>query len=320
MLQKLKDQSIQYLKNTYDCIKQRCYNANNPAYKNYGERGINIASEWKNNRKKFTEDILSTIGHRTSKIHQLDRIDVNRNYEPGNLRWSTPEENNKNKRNNNLIKIGKETRTLTEWAKKSRISQSTILWRVKNNWTENKWLEPIKKNKKVFDELNLRAIYDNIKDRCYNPKSSIYKNYGGRGINMHQEWICDYKKFKKDIVNSIGARPSLNNQLDRINNNGNYELTNLKWSTPKENCRNKRNNNNISINGEIKTLVEWSEISGVKRSTIKKRLQLGYSEKDLLLPNLQKRFGKQQIQNIKKLNKQQLQRGKRYLGVELQQM
>lgn len=80
-----------------------------------------------------------------------------------------------------------------------------------------------------------------IKSRCYNPKCKTYKNYGGRGIKMLDEWIKSPKKFIEYIEKNLGDRPK-GYTIDRINNMLGYFPNNLKWSSAKEQSRNKRNN------------------------------------------------------------------------------
>lgn len=75
-------------------MKKRCLNPNHPAYKNYGGRGITIHAEWQNNFVAF----LAEIGMRPSSGYSLDRIDNNRGYEPGNIRWSDAMTQNRNRR------------------------------------------------------------------------------------------------------------------------------------------------------------------------------------------------------------------------------
>lgn len=72
--------------------------------------------------------------------------------------------------------------------------------------------------------------------RCINPNSSSYHNYGGRGIKVCEEW----RKFE-NFYADMGPRPK-GLVLDRINNDGNYEPSNCRWTTQQENCLNKRNN------------------------------------------------------------------------------
>ena len=74
-----------------------------------------------------------------------------------------------------------------------------------------------------------------IKQRCYNKNSQGYKNYGARGINMCNSWFNSFENFFQDM----GQKPK-GLQIDRINNDGNYEPNNCRWVTPKENAANKR--------------------------------------------------------------------------------
>jgi len=72
-------------------------------------------------------------------------------------------------------------------------------------------------------------------DRCINIENVRFKDYGGRGIRVCESWLESFENFHKDM----GDRPE-GMSLDRINNNGNYEASNCKWSTPKEQAKNRR--------------------------------------------------------------------------------
>ena len=115
----------------------------------------------------------------------------------------------------------------------------------------------------MFDDKTYRAWWC-AKRRCENPKNSAYSNYGGKGIKMH--W-----KTYKSFVSDMGYTP-LKKTLDRINNNGHYELKNCRWCSHKENMRNRRNNNRITIRGVTKILVEWAEFAGIKHRCLWMRL------------------------------------------------
>ena len=107
----------------------------------------------------------------------------------------------------------------------------------------------------------------NMKTRCYNINGKYYSRYGGRGIKVCDQWMT-FEGFLKDMHSSY--KDGL--QLDRINNDGNYEPSNCRWADSKTQCRNRHNNTWLTLNGETKTLAEWTEISGLKSSTFRQRL------------------------------------------------
>lgn len=115
----------------------------------------------------------------------------------------------------------------------------------------------------------LRSKWRFMIQRCENPKSVSYKNYGGRGIKVCDEWH-DLNTFAKWAFEN--GYQEVNNKheytIDRIDVNGNYEPSNCRFVNMKKQCRNKRYNHLITYNSETKTLAEWSELTGINRSTI----------------------------------------------------
>lgn len=116
----------------------------------------------------------------------------------------------------------------------------------------------------------LYTIWKGMRERCNTPTCSIYHNYGGRGIKICDEWN-DFSVFKKWALEN-GYNDNLT--IDRIDVNGNYEPTNCKWSTPKEQANNRRSSHYLTIDGITHTISEWSEISGIKASTIQARINV----------------------------------------------
>jgi hypothetical protein len=139
-------QSETYLYRIWTLIIQRCRNPNNPAYPRYGGRGITICDQW---RESF-EEFASSIGDRPSPTHSIDRINNDGNYEPGNVRWATKEEQGNNSRKNHLLAFQGVTRTISQWEKETGIPQKRILARIaQQGWSVERALttppRPIKR-------------------------------------------------------------------------------------------------------------------------------------------------------------------------------
>jgi len=121
-----------------------------------------------------------------------------------------------------------------------------------------------------FSNSRIERIYYGIKSRCYNPNQESYTRYGARGIEMCEEWFGDPSKFYEWAVNN-GYDDSLS--IERIDVDGDYEPSNCKWATRKEQARNKSNNIMITINNETKCLKDWSNKIDVPYSTLTKTIR-----------------------------------------------
>lgn len=140
-----------------------------------------------------------------------------------------------------------------------------------------------KRNKKHglrYEPLYL--VFDSMKSRCYNPKDSSYNRYGGRGINICDEWLNDFSSFYHwSIIN--GWQKGL--QIDRINNDGNYKPENCRFVTPKENCNNKSNNVFLEYKDVKKPILIWCKEFNINFVTLSDRLKSGWTvEKALETP------------------------------------
>ena len=109
-----------------------------------------------------------------------------------------------------------------------------------------------------------------MKNRCNSPNSDNYKRYGYRGIKVCDEWNNSFKSFKTWAL-ANGYDDNLT--LDRKDNNGNYEPDNCRWITLIEQQKNR--SNSTIFNGKVTTLTELSQLTGIPRTTLSKRLRKG---------------------------------------------
>ena len=120
----------------------------------------------------------------------------------------------------------------------------------------------------------LFSVWNGMKQRCFNSNWYAYKDYGGRGISVTDEWKDDFLCFYHWAMNN-GYRQGLT--LDRIDNSKGYSPDNCRWVTIKEQSNNRRSNRNITYKGQTKTLTQWSEELGMSFFTLRDRLNNGWS-------------------------------------------
>lgn len=125
----------------------------------------------------------------------------------------------------------------------------------------------------------LYNIYAEMKRRCNDPNREAYPRYGGRGINICKEWMDEFKTFY-DWAISNGYQEGL--QIDRKDNDGNYDPGNCRWVTATENNNNRRDNVKITINGEDHSIAEWERIYGFKHGRLNAAIKRGADIKQYL--------------------------------------
>lgn len=115
-------------------------------------------------------------------------------------------------------------------------------------------------------------IWQQMNQRCNNEKHHAWKDYGGRGIRVCERW-----RFFELFIADMGQRPTSAHTLDRYpDNNGNYEPGNCRWATRKEQARNRRTNRLVEVDGVVRPLIEWAEMSDIVPETIAHRLGSGH--------------------------------------------
>lgn len=109
-------------------------------------------------------------------------------------------------------------------------------------------------------------IWAGMINRCLNPNSKSYRDYGGRGITVCDRW----QSFDNFLVDMGEPAPTLS--IERRDNNGNYCPANCFWATSKEQCNNKRGNHLITYNGETGTMKQMAAKHGINYSTLRSRI------------------------------------------------
>lgn len=122
-------------------------------------------------------------------------------------------------------------------------------------------------------------IWGAMLQRCSNPQNKSYPDYGGRGILVAPRW----RKFEA-FLEDMGRRPSLALTIERINNDGHYELGNCRWATRSAQNRNKRSARLLTIYGRTQNLIDWANETGLHRTLIASRLNRGWSASRAVTP------------------------------------
>ena len=124
----------------------------------------------------------------------------------------------------------------------------------------------------VYKTKEYRAWVE-MKRRCYNSNRPNYKLYGARGITVCDRWRNSFSLFLTDM----GFAPSKLHTLDRIDTNGHYEPSNVRWATAQEQSNNTRRNCMATVGDVTKSTADWSRETGIRSATIRHRLRKGMS-------------------------------------------
>ncbi len=120
-----------------------------------------------------------------------------------------------------------------------------------------------------------------MKRRCFETSNPSFSRYGGRGITVCERWL-KFENFVEDM-----GQPPTGMSLHRIDNDGNYEPSNVKWASFKEQSNHRNDNRQISFQGETLTVTEWANEKGLSASTLFGRLERGWAvERALTTPTM----------------------------------
>ena len=196
-----------------------------------------------------------------------------------------------------------------EWAKDKTFCSynCAATYNTKQKWKNSSYREMMSENMKRRwitnrDELvnksrtykhglshsRLDRILNGMIMRCHNPNRKEYKNYGGRGITVCDEWRTNRQSFYEWALNN-GYSDVLT--INRIDNNKGYCPENCKWVTMEVQRRNKRTNVLLTLNGKTKIMADFAREYGLNPDTVQRRLKLGWStEKALLTPVIKRKI------------------------------
>lgn len=128
-------------------------------------------------------------------------------------------------------------------------------------------------DKKVIPK-RLMNIFTGMRKRCYNTNRQGYKNYGGRGIKICDDWLANRQSFYDWALNN-GYKDNLT--IDRIDNNGNYSPDNCRWISREEQGYNKTTTHYLTYGGVRKSLIEWAKELNIDYDVFRSRVKLGWS-------------------------------------------
>lgn len=116
--------------------------------------------------------------------------------------------------------------------------------------------------------------YTDMKRRCYDPTRKDYKNYGGRGIVVQKDWLEGTAELSgfSCFVRDLGIRPSIDYQLDRKDDNGDYTKDNCHWVTRSKNMRNRQDTVKVIYKGKEYVLIDLCEQQGISYSKVYQRI------------------------------------------------
>jgi hypothetical protein len=118
----------------------------------------------------------------------------------------------------------------------------------------------------------LHHIWNGMKQRCSNPNVISYKYYGAKGVSVCEEW----QNFTNFCAWALANGYEDNLTLDRKNSSGNYEPSNCRWATNKEQQNNTSYNRLITLHGETHNITQWADIIGVPKTTLYNRMRRGW--------------------------------------------
>jgi hypothetical protein len=189
-------------------MRTRCNKEYCDHFKDYGGRGIKVCSEWDNLNDGFQNFYEWSMSNGYSNDLTIDRVDNDGDYKPGNCRWVTQYEQNRNKRNNHYLDIDGERKIITDIAKENGLHPSTLKGRLDNGCSVEDAIKIVKRNKRII----------NYNGKNYNPKQ--FSEMTGINYNTIMTRITKGYSSAEDLIilNRSAMSRKVVNQYDLIGN------------------------------------------------------------------------------------------------------
>lgn len=247
---------------TWQAMISRCHNANDKSFPNYGGRGVFVCESWRSSFSNF----LSDMGEKPDPDLTIERVDVNASYSKDNCKWATRLEQANNKRNNYIIAADGKTQSLSDWARERDILPHTIRARIEDHgWTTRQALG--------FDPAPIREA------KPYGPRDAdkiTYTNmqtYKGRTQSLTQ-WAREVGMSHATLSKRLSSGMTIDQALETP-----FEVS--KGTLGKQNNE-RADAARYEHNGQSMTLLAWSRVTGISKSTLKKRVARGLPMSEVL--------------------------------------
>lgn len=260
---------------TWIGIRQRCHQPEHFLYPTYGALGVRVCDRWRDPDTGFAA-FLADMGRAPAPRYSIDRNRGSQVYGPGTSRWSSKSEQAQNTKSNRYVEYAGESHPAAYWARKHNINYSTFVARLRLGWSVDKALFT---SARPFEEVDAekrrlkltRQAFDRMWQRCTNKRNPSFQNYGAVGISVCPRW-CDFTVFVADVgLMQPGQSP------ERVNPFDGYHPQNFVWLEQSKQGRNKRNTHWIDVDGARLTLTEAAVRFGLNRTTLSRRLGMGWS-------------------------------------------
>jgi len=187
----------------YCDMKDRCYNLKNPYYKDYGERNIKVCEDWLDKETGFIR-FLNSVGEKPDGKYSLGRIDNDLGYFPGNCRWETDTEQNRNLRSNRLLEYKGETKCVAEWTEISGLNKSTFNHRLRAGWSMEKIMTTPVHRPEIYSYKDIEDTLPNLA-KMFNLSVAVFRKRLRRGWDIEEalETPQLYKRITKPLTNTI---------------------------------------------------------------------------------------------------------------------